>query len=234
MNGDCVYAITQFMTAVETGRLSLKYNKDTFPTQIRLTTYAEVMEFYGWCELFDTSNLVEVTIRINRNHWWEKEPENAIYGLVPPSVNILRISVHSDDSYISIRHPLDELYLNHSAVVSEFPESVRKLTLESDFEGVIEEWPNGLEELDIQGWGTGNGYSIVSISNLPDTVHTINLGLRIPIEIHRWPESLRNLRIECYAENQIHQWLDIRHVPVPDGVTVETITSNTDVWYGEE
>jgi hypothetical protein len=190
------------------------------------------MEFYRWCELFDTSNLVEVTIRINRNHWWEKEPENAIYGLVPPSVNILRISVHSDDSYIRIRHPLDELYLNHSAVVSEFPESVRKLTLESDFEGVIEEWPNGLEELDIQGW-TRPGSSVIYISDLPDTVHTIKLGLR-PIDVHRWPDSLRNLRIECYAENQIHQWLDIRHAPVPEGVTVETITSNTDVWYGEE
>jgi hypothetical protein len=216
MNNDCLSHITQFMPRVEAVKLTTDSAVKNFPKKVVLKSFDEALQFFNWCQMFDTSNLEEVTYQIYDMRW-DAVPEGAFVGWTPPSVKKLTIDVYNHCDY-RIMDTVEELSLNRGAdLVFNLPDSIKRLRLESRFEGRIGWWPEALEELRIESWAMPEE-SFPDVLELPDGIRTIYIDYGVPVEVHAWPAALQKLTLVESDNDYVANWLNMQHADVPEGV----------------
>jgi hypothetical protein len=214
MNTDCLSHITQFMPRVEAVKLTTDSAVRNFPKKVVLKSFDEALQFFNWCQMFDTSNLEEVTYQIYDMNW---TPEDAFVGWTPPSVKKLTIDVYNHCDY-RIMDTIEELSLNRGAyVVFNLPDSIKRLRLENRFEGLIGWWPEALEELHIESWAMPD-VSFPYVLELPIGIRTIYIDYGVPVEVHVWPTALQKLTLVESEDDYVANWLNMTHGDIPEGV----------------
>ncbi len=213
MNNDCFSLITQFMPRSEAVKLTTESAAKNFPRKVVLESFDDALQFYHWCQVFDTSNLKEVTYRIY-------ERGTGVIGWTPPSVKKLTIDVYNHCDY-SIMNTVEELSLSRGdGVVFNLPDSIKCLRLERMFEGRIGWWPANLEKLTIMSWAIPEEPDVLE---LPDGVREIYIDYGVPVEVHVWPAMLETLTLVECEDDHIATWFDMQHGDIPEGVTVNWI-----------
>jgi len=221
MNTDCFSLISQFMPRAEAVKLTTETAAKNFPKKVVLKSFDEALQFYNWCQSFDTSNLEEVTYRICELRWGAV-PEGAFVGWTPPSVKKLTLDVYNTVDYV-IMDGIEELSLNRASEMQfDLPDSIKRLRLEKRFEGRIEKWPAGLEDLHIDSWMTPY-VSMPDVLELPDGVREIYIDYGVPIEVHVWPAGLERLTLVECEEDHMAMWLCMQHAAVPEGVEFKRV-----------
>ena len=115
----------------------------------------------------------------------------------------------------------------------DIPDTVRRLTLGSRFDGSIRTFPSQLEEIHIHNyvwpmgdvWVNGPNY----LDNLPETVRVIEIGWMVPVAIRRFPRDLKEFSIAKPDYTLASLWGE-SHAEVPEGVKV-TFTEGPDDYY---
>lgn len=215
MNTDCFSNIARFLGSSQAIKFNTEILAKSFPNKITLKTFDDIHQFTRWCQNFNTSNLEEVEYSIFNMALGA--PRDMVFGWVPPSVRVLKLSIYNDGVY-NIPDTVEELCLDHcSRAVFMLPHSIRKLTLGPRFKGQIVGWPRNLKELVIQGW-MSDVQDQIPLDNLPDSIHTMFLTWGTAVEVQRWPLSLEKLTIETCDDDAMANWLCIEHAPIPDGV----------------
>ncbi len=213
MNTDCFYLATSYLStnvAVKIDNASLSRN---FPTKIIIKSYKDAAKFFRWCQMFDTSNLKEVTYCIYDIQLGELQPQ-ALIGWVPPSVKVLRLDTYHCQCIVP--DTIDELYIDRCDTGFVLPDNIKKLTLEKKFNGIIEKWPKNMESLVIHNCYSDNGPW--EIYNLPEGLREMYISWGVPIEVKEWPSTLNNLTIETSDDDVMASWYNIEHAPIPDSV----------------
>lgn len=216
MNEDCISTIAKFMQPSLARKLNVRSAVVSFPKKISLHSFEEIHQFYDWCRKFDTSNLEEVKFAIFDMNWGA--PRDMVFGWVPPSVKVLRLSIYNAGVYQLPYYTVEELHLDHCDTDFHLPDSIRRLTLGKNFKGRIAVWPQQLEELTINGWMSEYGNDTIRLDALPDSIHTMFLTWGTAVEVPRWPEGLMKLTLETCEDDMMADWLGIEHAPVPEGV----------------
>lgn len=223
MNSDCLSAVTQFLSTAE----AVKINRDSavknFPKKIVLRSFREVDEFLRWCQSFDTSNLEEVAYQIYDMRLGA--PRDRLIGWVPPGVKVLRVDVYNEAIYAEMPETVEELHLGRiDGCALRLPDHIKRVTLESKFDGTVVQWPAQLEDLVIKGWKSdGDEDGAYAIDNLPEGLKTIHLDWGIAVEVKCWPASLAEITLVESEEDRLSWWLDVRHAEVPEGVVFNHI-----------
>jgi hypothetical protein len=222
MNNDCFSLISQFMPRADAVKLTTETVAKNFPKKVVIKSFDEALQFYTWCQTFDTSNLEEVTYRIYDMRWGAV-PEGAFVGWTPPSVKKLTIDVYNQCDY-RILDTVEELSLNRGTELDfNLPDSIKRLRLEKRFEGRITWWPDALEELTIMSWQMPQGGSGADVLELPDGIRKIYIDYGVPVEVQVWPAALEKLTlVECDGDH-VAKWLNIQHGDIPDEVEVQRV-----------
>ncbi len=170
--------------------------------------------------MFDTSNLEEVTYKICDMRL-VAVPENAFVGWTPASVKKLTIDVYDHCDY-RIADTIEDLTLNRASELEfQLPSSIKRLRLESRFEGRIAWWPEALEELHIESWMMPQG--IPDVLELPDGVREIYINYGVPVEVHVWPAALERLTLVESDDDAVASWLNMTHGDIPEEVQVRRV-----------
>jgi hypothetical protein len=148
--------------------------------------------------------------------------EQRIYGWIPQSVKVLKISSYFSEKFM-IPDTVEELHLDHRWDDCGVPDSVKKLVLGTNFLGKISQWPAGLEELVINGWGLDDSDEPIGIDNLPETVKTVFLGWGTAVEFRAWPQGLQKFTLQTREDDPMVNWLCTEHVPVPAGAEFDHV-----------
>jgi len=216
MNADCISTIAKFMKPTQARQLNVRSAVENFPKKISLRSFVDIQRFYDWCRKFDASNLEEVTFSIFDMNWGA--PRDTVFGWVPPSVKVLRLSIYNTGFYQLPYYTVEELHLDHCDTNFYLPDSIRRLTLGKNFKGRFSTFPQHLEELTINGWSSEYDNAIIRLEELPDSIHTMFLTWGTAVEVAKWPEGLRKLTLETCEDDMLAYWLGIEHAPVPEGV----------------
>lgn len=191
--------------------------------------------------MFDTSNLQEVSYCIYDMNYGI--PRGTLIGWVPPSVKVLRLDTYHCRCIVP--ETIEELYIDRcdTDIVLDaannfkpLPNSIKRMTLEHKFDGIIREWPKHLEKLTIHGWDCEN--EVYPITNLPEGLQEMHISWGVPIEVKRWPSTLTKLTIETSDDDMVTSWFNIEHAPIPVGIEYThvhfpSIHQNTDEDYDE-
>jgi hypothetical protein len=213
INHDCLLAVFEFLDTTITIQINRQSAVRCFPKKIKLKNYKQYHSFIRWSTTFDTSNLVELTQVFT--DIWQKHDYNIPVGWAPPSVKTLRIC---DCDYNRVLFPPDvtEISIGKcSDTQIVIPPSVKILTLDTWFEGVIREFPDGLEQLTIKNWCWDNVDGFHDLT-LPDTIKILTITRNSPLSLTKWPRDLETLVIE---EEQ-YLWYEFTFPPIPEGVKV--------------
>ncbi len=221
MNSDCISTIARFLEPKQARKLNIRSATENFPKKISLRSFDDIRRFYDWCRKFDTSNLEDVTFSIFDMDWGA--PRDGVFGWVPPSVKVLRLSIYNIGFYQLPYYTVEELHLDHCDTNFQLPNSIRRLTLGASFKGRIVTWPQQLEELTINGWLAEYGNDTIRLGQLPDSIHTMFLTWGTAVQVDRWPLGLRKLTLETSDDDMMADWLGIEHAPVPEGVVYNHI-----------
>jgi hypothetical protein len=221
MNNDCLATIYNFMQTSQVVKLSKDSAVERFPKKLALTSVTQIDEFNRWCGKFDTSRLEEVLINIPMREF--TAARGLHIGVVPPSVK--HLTIHDDNfSVLEVSSTVEVLVIERSQQRHiNLPDGIRKLVLGKGFCGSIRTFPANLEELTILNWDQPWGFDASTphkLTNIPDTVHTIEIGEAAPVLVGKWPASL-----EVVVLPKMHwgvsAWIDRSHLPIPDGVLLE-------------
>jgi hypothetical protein len=216
MNADCISNITQFLGSKQARKINVRSAVESFPKKVSLRSFNDIRQFYTWCRSFDTSNLEEVEFSIFDMDW--AATRFGVFGWVPPSVKVLRLSIYNTGFYQLPYYTVEELYLDHCDTDFQLPNSIRRLTLGKNFKGRIVAWPQQLEELTINGWISEYGNDIIRLDQLPDSIHTMFLTWGTAVQVDRWPLGLKMLTHETCDDDMMADWLGIVHATLPEGV----------------
>ena len=227
MNNDCFTSIFQFLPRadlINLIKLNTEFATKYFPKKIIIRTFDEALQFYNWCQAFDTSNLQEVTYKICDLRWDARVPEGVFIGWTPSTVKKLTVNVYNNFDFV-IMDTIEDLTLDRASDVEFYiPDSVKRLCLEKRFNGRICSWSNSLEYLHIEAWPMP--IEELDILDLPDGVREIYISYGVPVEVHVWPSELKKLTlIEC-DNDPVSSWFCIKHGEIPEGV--EVIRFNVD------
>jgi hypothetical protein len=166
-------------------------------------------QYRAFCQMAH-NELTEVRIVIPS---FEEETEPI--GWVPPSVRKLTIYAACVVP-IEIPDTVVEVVIEHyQGEWLDLPDTVRKLTLSSDFDAAIGHWPENLEELRIEGWCAGP----YAIDWLPYTLKRVTLNVDVDIVVTEWPESLEVVVLEGEMSGLEQMWWP--HAQLPGWVRVE-------------
>jgi hypothetical protein len=245
MNTDCFSIICDFMPPSEVVKLSKGYAVEHFPKKLSLTSVAHVEQFNRWHNTFDTSRLEEVCIEYPMQEFGRGR--GVLIGDVPPSVK--RLTVRDDNfSVLAVPSTVEELVIESSFQHNiDLPEGIRSLELGLGFSGSIRTFPATLEKLTIKSWSYPWGFDSsfpVRLRNIPDTVHTIEIGEAASLVVWRWPTGVQKVVLPVLHWG-VNAWLERNHAPIPEGVEVEfkenspfpshgpLIRQNADPWDGD-
>jgi hypothetical protein len=218
MNTDCFAMVTKFLPFAEATKINVESAVQNFPKKVVLRSFVEVEKFIQWCQTFNPINLEEVTYCIYDMRY--DAPRGQLVGWVPPGVKVLRVDVYNYDVlYAEIPESVEELHLERiSKGRIVFPPWIKRVTLGKKFNGIILEWPESMEELNIQGWDSCDYNGPHCIDNLPEGLRTMHLSWGVPVEVRKWPTTLEKLTIEESDEDCLVQWIGIQHEEVPKSV----------------
>ncbi len=195
----------------------VKMSKSTatkrFPKKVELASNADAAQFNKWCGMFDTSRLEEVIISIPT---WDRRGFSI--GEVPPSVK--KLTIRDDNlSILTISPTVEVLVIEQSQQRHiDLPDGIRRLVLGSGFIGSIKTFPSTLEELTILNWNQPWGFDASfphRLQNIPDTVHTLEIGEAAPVVVWRWPTGVQKI-ILPQSHWGVSDWLNRDHAPMPD------------------
>ncbi len=221
MNNDCLANIYNFMETSQVVRMSKGAATERFPTKVELASISDVDQFNRWCEKFDTRRLQEVTFSIPTREF--AAARGYPIGSVPPSVK--RLTIRDDNfSVLAVPPTVEELVIERSQQRHiDLPNGIRRLVLGLGFNGSIRTFPATLEELTVRSWDQPWGLDASfpqRLQNIPETVHTIEIGEAAPVVVWRWPAGVQRVVLP-----QLHwgvaAWLERDHAPIPEGVEVE-------------
>jgi hypothetical protein len=220
---NCFNSIAEYMDPNQVMQVKKKYVKRFFPRTVKINGVSQYRSFFGMCRLFDSSNLEEV-------HISNLSPSLTDYNVFRLPEGIRKVTLDLDH-VIHLKLPktvIELTVLNFSlSQALLIPNSVRKLTLGPDFDSIVYQWSENLEELRIDGW-CRSGRWPVPIEYLPNSIKRITLNAMLDIEIHVWPENLEELILEgpnldpLYLEQM---WV---HAELSDKVNVVFPTEEAD------
>jgi len=220
MNNDCLANIYSFMETSQVVRMSKGAATERFPSKVELASISDVDQFNRWCEKFDTRRLQEVTFSIPTREF--AAARGYPIGSVPPSVK--RLTIRDDNfSVLAVPPTVEELVIERSQQRHiDLPNGIRRLVLGLGFNGSIRTFPATLEELTVRSWDQPWGLDASfphRLQNIPETVHTIEIGEAAPVVVWRWPAGVQRVVLP-----QLHwgvtAWLNHDHAPFPEGIEV--------------
>jgi hypothetical protein len=216
MNSDCFYLASSYLHASEAAKINIESVLRNFPTKIIIKSYEDAKKFFRWCQMFDTSNLKEVTYCIYdmRMGIPRSTPPGTLIGWVPPSVKVLRLDTYHCQCIVP--NTIDALYVGRCDTGLVLPDTIKKLTLEQKFNGIIQKWPQNMESLTIHGYDCNEGPC--PIYNLPEGLREMYVSWGVPIEVKNWPSTLSKLTIETSDDDAMAAWYNIEHAPIPENV----------------
>lgn len=186
---DCVYTIGEYMEPKQAIKMNKNFVHRFFPRMIEINGLVQLRTFHRMRETFDTSRLEEVHIRIE---WETQNIDNVIR--VPVGVRKVLLDVNR---VIRIELPdtVEELTVVKYPYYQflHLPDSIRKLTLGKNFNSIVSKWSENLEELQLDGWCSGNGRTPVPINYLPASLKWITINNDLDIEFGEWPEGLEEV-----------------------------------------
>ncbi len=221
MNNDCLANICNFMETSQVVKLTKDMAIERFPKKLALTSVAQIDEFNRWCEKFDTTRLEKVHINIPMREF--AAARGLEIGAVPPSVK--HLTIEDDNFSVLVVPPTVEVLVIEKSQQRHInlPDGIRKLVLGKDFCGSIRTFPANLEELTVLGWDQPWGFDAGTphiLRNIPDTVHTIEIGEAAPVLVGNWPASLEAVVLPKMHWG-VQVWLERSHAPIPEEVEVE-------------
>ncbi len=225
MNADCLANILNFMPASKVVRLTKETAIERFPTKLVLTGTNQIDQFNRWCRTFDTSRLEEVHIDVPMKEF--TIGRNFLIGSVPPSVK--RLTIHDDNFSMMVIPPTVEVLMIEKSQERHIvlPDGIKTLILGKAFHGTIRIFPATLETLVIHCWDYPFGFDANSpdrLRNIPDTVHTIEIGEAAPVVVGKWPANIQKIILPKIHWG-VHAWLEHDHAEIPD---VEVIHKSSD------
>jgi hypothetical protein len=213
MNRDCFYLASSYLSVREAVKINIESTLRNFPKKIIIKSYEDAAKFFRWCQMFDTSNLKEVTYSI----YYDMRMDifrGTLIGWVPPSVKVLKLDTYHCQCIVP--NTIKELCIGRCDTGIVLPDTIKKLTLNQKFNGIIQRWPQNMETLIIHGYNCIDGPW--PIYNLPEGLREMYVSWGVPIEVKHWPSTLSKLTIETCDDDAMSFWYNIEHAPIPDTV----------------
>lgn len=199
LDEDILRVLAEFLQPLDlfqTFKMGRKILEWRFPTAIYLSNIQQIRQFERWCQLYDTSRLVKVTMATS----FCQDDESDVFGWVPPSVKTLNISNIAGCQLI-IPEGVETISIGRCGLFDLIiPISVRDLTLTYRFDGTVR-FPDNLHSLTVLNWAFGDPNQepdqyLTIYRDLPQTIREIYIGSEIPLTFSEWPKHLSKLTIE--------------------------------------